>query len=290
MALTEGIIVLALGLGNATGVALFNDHNFTPIYILSLIIAMISLAMTFFLYFDDDPIYAPKVTKNSNNFNFLKDLPFQKYLQMFNPKNMVHTLIQPFRESFSNNIFWLPFVLFFFIDIISRGEMWVDLSYVKNEFNLSEQFDTFTTFWIEFYAIYVLWSFVALVIIVPVMSKVLIKLEVALDERPYLCHFQLLDVSDTYVLFLCGCGTFLHSFVFLVAKHYQTLYAVCILDMFNLSGLISIRSMISKLVSKQNTGKAFAVLAIVESLVEGLSAEYYWIYTATSGTFFLKKN
>ena len=76
--------------------------------------------------------------------------------------------------------------------------------------------------------------------------------------------------------------------MFLVAKHYQTLYAVCILDMFNLSGLISIRSMISKLVSKQNTGKAFAVLAVVESLVEGLSAEYYWIYTATSnGIFFL---
>ena len=64
MALTDGIIVLALGLGNATGVALFNDHNFTPIYVLSLIIAIISLAMTSFLYFDDDPIYAPKVTKN----------------------------------------------------------------------------------------------------------------------------------------------------------------------------------------------------------------------------------
>ena len=56
--------------------------------------------------------------------------------------------------------------------------------------------------------------------------------------------------------------------------------------MFNLSGLISIRSMISKLVSKQNTGKAFAVLAVVESLVEGLSAEYYWIYTATSNGIF----
>ena len=61
MALTEGIIVLALGLGNATGVALFTDHNFTPIYVLSLIIAIISLAMTVFLYFDDDPIYSPKV-------------------------------------------------------------------------------------------------------------------------------------------------------------------------------------------------------------------------------------
>ena len=104
---------------------------------------------------------------------------------MFNPKNMVNTLTQPFRESFSNNIFWLPFVLFFFIDIISRGEMWVDLSYVKKEFHLSDQFDTFTTFWIEFYAIYVLWSFVALVIVVPVMSKVWIRIEVALDKRPH---------------------------------------------------------------------------------------------------------
>ena len=218
---------------------------------------------------------------------FLLDLHFQKFLQMFNPKNMVNTLTQPFRESFSNNIFWLPFVLFFFIDIISRGEMWVDLSYVKKEFHLSDQFDTFTTFWIEFYAIYVLWSFVALVIVVPVMSKVWIKLEVALNKRPpFASLFQILDVSDAYVLFICGCGTFLHSFVFLVAKHYQTLYAVCILDMFNLSGLISIRSMISKLVSKQNTGKAFAVLAVVESLVEGLSAEYYWIYTATSNGIF----
>ena len=61
MALTEGIIVLALGLGNATGLAMFNDHNFTPIYILSLIVAIISLALTVFLFFDDDPIYAPKV-------------------------------------------------------------------------------------------------------------------------------------------------------------------------------------------------------------------------------------
>ena len=40
--------------------------------------------------------------------------------------------------------------------------------------------------------------------------------------------------------------------------------------------------MISKLVPREHIGKAFGVLAVIQAIVEGLSAEYYWIYTATS--------
>ena len=51
----EGILVLGIGLGNAAGIELFRDHGFTPVYILSMIVATISLMITVFLYYDEDP-------------------------------------------------------------------------------------------------------------------------------------------------------------------------------------------------------------------------------------------
>ena len=90
-----------------------------------------------------------------------------------------------------------------------------------------------------------------------------------------------MDVTDAYVLFLAGCGSIFHSLIFLSGKDINFLYAVCILDMFNLCGLVAIRSMISKMVPREHLGKAFGVLASVQAIVEWLSAEYYWIYTAT---------
>ena len=55
MTFIEGIIVLGIGLGNAAGQTLFLDHGFTPVYILSMIVAMISLATSIFLFYDEDP-------------------------------------------------------------------------------------------------------------------------------------------------------------------------------------------------------------------------------------------
>ena len=51
----EGILVLGIGLGNAAGIELFRDYGFTPVYILSMIVATISLMITVFLYYDEDP-------------------------------------------------------------------------------------------------------------------------------------------------------------------------------------------------------------------------------------------
>ena len=99
---------------------------------------------------------------------------------MINPNNMTRTLFKPFVESYANSIIWLPYLLFFILDIISRGEILVDLSYVRNTFYLSDDYGTFTEFWTTFYAIYMVWSFVALVIMVPVMSKVMYSMNVPL--------------------------------------------------------------------------------------------------------------
>ena len=55
MTFIEGIIVLGIGLGNAAGQTLFLDHGFTPVYILSMIVAMISLATSIYLFYDEDP-------------------------------------------------------------------------------------------------------------------------------------------------------------------------------------------------------------------------------------------
>ena len=55
MTFIEGIIVLGIGLGNAAGHTLFLDHGFTPVYILSMIVAIMSLATSIFLFYDEDP-------------------------------------------------------------------------------------------------------------------------------------------------------------------------------------------------------------------------------------------
>jgi hypothetical protein len=62
--------------------------------------------------------------------------------------------------------------LYIVIDFISRGEVLVDLAYVRDYYGLTD-YDDFDAFWTTFYGIYVVWSFVALVVMVPVMSKVL---------------------------------------------------------------------------------------------------------------------
>ena len=96
---------------------------------------------------------------------------------------MVQTLYKPFSKSYDNSIIWLPYFLFFILDIISRGEMWVDISFVRNKFYLFDDHSAFLTFWIEYYAIYLVWSFVALVVMVPVMSKVITRQGEKLDVR-----------------------------------------------------------------------------------------------------------
>ena len=61
--------------------------------------------------------------------------------------------------------------------------MWVDISFVRNKFYLFDDHSTFLTFWIEYYAIYLVWSFVALVVMVPVMSKVITRQGEKLEVR-----------------------------------------------------------------------------------------------------------
>jgi hypothetical protein len=92
---------------------------------------------------------------------------------------------------------------------------------------------------------------------------------------------QILDVTDALIIMFCAVGSFFHSFIFLVARDVNSLFSVCILDMFNLSGLLVARSAISKLISHDHLGKAFGLLAAIHALVDALSAEYFWIYTAT---------
>ncbi len=56
---------------------------------------------------------------------------------------------------------------------------------------------------------------------------------------------------------------------------------VSILNMFGLSGLVAIRSTLSKLVPPDDVGKAFGMIATLQSIVDALTAEYYLIYEET---------
>ena len=59
----EGIFVLGIGLGNTAGIEIFRDHGFSPVYILSMIVATMSLIITVNWYYDEDPRYNFKVFK-----------------------------------------------------------------------------------------------------------------------------------------------------------------------------------------------------------------------------------
>ena len=96
---------------------------------------------------------------------------------MFNPKNIITTLVKPFKESYNNKIFWLPFFIYFIIEFFRQGDLWVDISYLKAKFfhpdvDYDHEFENLTHFLNIYYAIYTVWSFVCLVVMIPIMSKV----------------------------------------------------------------------------------------------------------------------
>ena len=60
----EGIFLLGIGLGNTAGIEIYSNHGFPPVYILSMIVATMSLIITVNWYYDEDPRYNFKVFKN----------------------------------------------------------------------------------------------------------------------------------------------------------------------------------------------------------------------------------
>ena len=96
---------------------------------------------------------------------------------MFNPKNIITTLVKPFKESYDKTIFWLPFAMFFILEFFRQGDLWVDISYLKAKFfppgvDYDHEFESHSHFLNVYYSIYTVWSFVCLVVMVPIMSKV----------------------------------------------------------------------------------------------------------------------
>lgn len=250
LAFVEGSFLAGLAAGNAIGNALFTNYSFVPVYILSMVTGLLSL------------LYLIVIYEEVNNNPDEDKVPYKKQcLDVFKPKHVVETfktLIPPVEK---RHLFVLLLTVYGVLDFIERGEVSVDLAYIKDKFDF-DTLSTFESFWNTFYIIYFVWTFLAVVVMVPVLN-------------------QIFDVGDAILMLLSAIGSFCRSLIFLMARDPNMLFPVCVLDLFGLAGLLAARSAISKLVGYEYFGKSFAWLSVLQALMDTLSSEYYWIYTST---------
>ena len=193
LAFVEGTLIFALAIGNAIGTTISENHGFVPVYIFSAVIGLLALLYSAFVFKEQDIDGETKdqpLSKVHVNFFLAQHFSIefsqphikshklqrhdftQIYPQLasgcFNPNNVWTTM----KIGTRNELIWIPYVLYFVLDWIGRGEVSVDMAFARDAFGFDGDLVQFDTFWTTFYTIFVVWSFMALMVMVPVLSQV----------------------------------------------------------------------------------------------------------------------